>query len=199
MEPNQIIDKSLANVLNIKNAPLRITLFLAIIIVLFIVSLLVARYISPWMGVFWGFGYLGVVIIAFISNATVFFPVPSLPFVTVFVTGKSFEILLGVTALYTLGAVVGEIISYIVGFSGRKVVNIEQLGVIQKWRNRLTMDLLVLFIAVQPILPFDALGIFAGNIRYNLGKFFALCFVGRYFKYLMLLYAVSNGLSFFFK
>lgn len=48
-------------------------------------------------------------------------------------------------------------------------------------------DLSVTALAFQPILPFDAVGIIAGSMKYSYWKFIVFCSLGRFFKYLIII------------
>lgn len=55
--------------------------------------------------------------------------------------------------------------------------------------------LAIFILALQPILPFDAIGIIAGSIKYPVLKFMLLCFSGRTIKYWIMIIGISWGID----
>ena len=124
-------------------------------------------------------GYFGVFLLGLIGSASVVIPIPA----TV--------ALLGVAALriydpfllalaFGLGAAVGQLTSYAVGYAGRAVVGKKQkrrLNALLKIFNRYGMIAVFLF-ALTP-LPDSLLFIPMGLVHYNLGKIFVAAVAGK--------------------
>ena len=127
-------------------------------------------------------GYLGAFLISLVGNATIIFPVAVL------------GILIGMgTALYPIngffgpimvglaggiGAAIGEITGYMVGYSGRGVVGGSKLYLrLVVWLRRWGI-LTVFILSVVPFF-FDLVGLAAGALRFPLWKFVLFCWLGR--------------------
>jgi uncharacterized membrane protein YdjX (TVP38/TMEM64 family) len=143
------------------------------------------------------FGYLGIFLTTLISNATVFLPVPGVA--AVFTMGAVFNPFL--TALFAgLGAAVGELSGYLLGFSGQGLV--EDAGWYRHIRSWMTthpklIDIGVLFLAAIPNPFFDAAGIAAGTLKIPVWRFFIFCALGSFIKMLIFAYfgaAILNRL-----
>jgi uncharacterized membrane protein YdjX (TVP38/TMEM64 family) len=138
------------------------------------------------------YGYLGAFLISMIGNATIVLPVPTFMLVVAF--GASFNpFLVGVVS--GLGGAIGEMTCYLLGFSGRGVVENRKLydravRWLEKWGA-----LTVFVFAVTPS-PFDVIGIVAGLLRYPFWKFFLASLVGKMIKYIVLALAGAWGWDF---
>ena len=135
------------------------------------------------------FGYLGAFLINLITNATVILPFPG--FVVLFALGATFNpIFIGLAG--GIGGAIGEMTGYLLGYSGRGVV--ENRRIYQrahKWLNRWGAFAVFIF-AITP-LPFDVLGIVAGLLRFPLWKFFIACWLGKTVLYISMAFAGSWG------
>jgi uncharacterized membrane protein YdjX (TVP38/TMEM64 family) len=144
------------------------------------------------------FGYLGVFFAAMMSNATVFLPLPGVA--VVFALGAVFNPFL--TALFAgLGAAVGELSGYLLGFSGQGLV--EHAGWYQKIRDWMTthpklIDLGVLAMAAIPNPFFDAAGIAAGTMKIPIWRFLFFCGIGSIIKMLFFAFGGNAILNMFF-
>lgn len=133
-------------------------------------------------------GDLGVFVVNMVTCATILLPIPG---EAINVAAGSLLNPLTVTLVATSGATIGEMTSYAAGFYGRKVVlerYAERYAHAERWMNRYGL-FAVFFFALVPMLIFDLLGIVAGCTRYNLPKFAAATFVGRFLRCLLLSYA----------
>ena len=134
------------------------------------------------------FGYLGVFIAAMMSNATVFLPLPGVA--VVFALGAVFNPFL--TALFAgVGAAVGELTGYLLGFSGQGLV--ENAGWYQRIQSWMTthpklIDLGILAMAAIPNPFFDAAGIVAGTMKIPIWRFLLFCGIGSILKMLVFAY-----------
>jgi len=149
-----------------------------------------------------GYGYFGVFVAAFIVNASIVIPVPMfvLPIATGMVGEAGFFSLtmMSVVCVFALGATFGECIGYFAGYTGRKIINIEENSYYQKlekwlrtkgWQRRL----IIFILSILPFPPFDVVGILAGTLRYSIWEFFLCCFFGRFFKYWFLTWVFISG------
>ncbi|MCL5433236.1 MAG: VTT domain-containing protein [Patescibacteria group bacterium] len=131
-------------------------------------------------------GLLGIFVINFVSNASFFVSAPS--FFAVIAGGAIYPLLL-VALVASLGASLGDMLSFVVGSSGRKLIS-------HKLNKKIWYKVLVhyfkkhgswvLFIAAfvpNPI--FDSFGILAGIFGFPPIKYFIIVFVARFFKYLI--------------
>lgn len=125
------------------------------------------------------YGYLGLFIFNFISNATIIFPVPSIA--SVFIGGALWNPLM-VAVTTGAGAALGELIGYYVGYGGR--------GFIASPKNRKHWliqiknlfqknGFITIFIFALLPLPFDIVGIMAGSLNYSVWKFLSATLCGR--------------------
>jgi len=144
------------------------------------------------------FGYLGVILIGFLSSFLIFIPSPA--WIAVFLLGAVMNpLLLGLAA--GLGAAIGEMTGYGVGYgieklAAKKRKNIEkEIMKIKKLFGKYKPDLVIFIFAAAPILPIDAVGIFCGYIKYDKKRFFVMVLIGKILKYLAIAYAGFYGLD----
>jgi len=136
------------------------------------------------------YGYLGTFFISLISNASVVLPVPGL--VIIFALGAAFQPLL-VGLFSGVGAAVGEITGYMVGYSGRSVAQRSKLyDRTVDWVKRWGAIAIFVF-TVVPFFPFDLAGIAAGVLRYPFRKFLLICWLGRTLLYIGVALAGARG------
>ncbi|MCK4387252.1 MAG: VTT domain-containing protein [Dehalococcoidia bacterium] len=124
------------------------------------------------------YGYSGVFLINLICCATILFPIPG-EAVNIAAGATLNPLLVGMVA--TVGATIGELTSYLVGYLGRKIVPsgyLEKYEKAEYWMKKYGSFAIFLF-ALLPILIFDLIGIVAGSARFPLWKFILACFVGR--------------------
>ncbi len=142
-------------------------LVIAIVVVLFLYRGKVAEFKE--------LGYLGAFLICLVSNATVILPVPG--FLLLFALGAAFNpILVGLAA--GAGATIGEMTGYMLGYSGRGVVENTRLYSrsvqwLKKW------GALTIFAFAATPLPDDVAGMVAGVLRFPVWKFLLACFLGK--------------------
>ncbi len=121
------------------------------------------------------YGYIGVVIACFLANATVFLPAPS---TVVVISMASIYNPLVVAVLGGLGATLGELTGYGLGYYGRsfidETVNRKFVSVLDRHGAKA-----VLIFAFLPLPLFDVIGTFSGISRMNLWKFLLACVVGK--------------------
>ena len=121
-------------------------------------------------------GYAGVFLLQLINSATVvLLPVPGHAVIFA-VSGTLNPLLIGLVG--AVGAALGEITAYMAGRGGSSMLERS------KWRKRLeaVSDRWrgpVIFIFAATPLPFDIAGVWAGAIRYPLGRFLIIVFGGK--------------------
>jgi len=127
--------------------------------------------------------YLGAFLISLIGNASVLLPGIVLPALTTLgvhcyhAGGELFgPVMMGMAG--GAGAAIGEIGGYVLGYSGRGIIQnrsryIKLGGWVRRWGS------LAIFIFTLVPLFFDVVGIAAGASRFPLWKFVLICWVGR--------------------
>ncbi len=136
-----------------------------------------------------GYGYLGAFLASLVTNATIILPVPGMLVIMALGTVLP-PVLVGLSA--GIGAVIGEVVSYLAGVSGRGLV--ENKGLYDRlagWLNR--WGWLAVFIFALTPLPFDPLGIVAGILRFPFWKFFLACWLGKTIANIIVAYAGLYG------
>jgi len=135
------------------------------------------------------YGYLGAFLVSLVSNVTIILPMPG--FLLLFALGATFNpILVGLAG--AIGGTIGEMTCYLLGYSGRGVVQNRRLYERSvRWLNRWGM-LTVFIFAVTPS-PFDVMGMVAGLLRFPFWKFFLACLLGKIVKYIGIALAGALG------
>ncbi len=135
------------------------------------------------------YGYLGAFLVSLVSNATIILPMPG--FLLLFALGAAFNpILVGLAG--AIGGTTGEMTCYMLGYSGRGVVQNRRLydksvQWLQKW------GVLTIFVIAATPSPFDVMGMAAGLLRYPFWKFFLACLCGKILKYVGIAVAGALG------
>ena len=127
-------------------------------------------------------GYLGLFLLCFLANATVLLPAPSL------MIAASCALILSpfwVAVFAALGSSAGELVGYAFGSTGRDL-SPRFRALLDRLSERIHQPALLVFVlALLPLPLFDLVGIYSGGARMNLGKFFFLCFAGKFLKMLV--------------
>lgn len=166
-------------------------LTLGLVIIVIVVIFLLRDHVQELAN----FGYLGIFVAALMANATVFLPVPGVA--VVFAMGAVFNPFL--TALFAgMGAAVGELSGYLLGFSGQGLV--EDAGWYKRIRDWMTthpklIDLGILVLAAIPNPFFDAAGIAAGTMKIPIWRFLLFCGIGSIIKMLIFAYGGNTILN----
>lgn len=126
--------------------------------------------------------YPNIFLLSMIWNSTVLFPIPS--FWIYFLLGGIFHpALVGLAG--GSGAAVGELTSYLAGYSGQAILHPQRRKLytrVENWLKR--WGLIVIFgFNLVPFFPFDIAGIAAGATRFPLWKFYLACLAGRSISY----------------
>ncbi len=153
-------------------------------------------YARPDFGALAMWGYPGIFLLMFASSATVLLPMPG--FAAVIAAGTMGNPLLIALAAGP-GSALGEFIGYMIGCSGRAMINERQPGMIrhfERWLRQYGFWALLLLAAI-PNPAFDLVGIAAGSLGFPTRKFLVAVLVGNTFKYLFLAYLGTMGISVF--
>lgn len=136
------------------------------------------------------YGYVGIFIACIAANSTVFLPAPSSAIVLTFAHVYT---PFWVAVSGGLGATIGELVGYVAGLSGRRIIDTGQArSKVQTWM--VTYGMVAIFIlAFLPLPLFDLVGVAAGVTRMPLLRFLLPTVAGKLLK--MLVYAyVGAGL-----
>ncbi|MDO8538403.1 MAG: VTT domain-containing protein [archaeon] len=153
-------------------------------------------------GLIQAYGLLGLFAASIIAHASLFLPVPIDIFVFLLGSTNFFNpFFIAIAA--ALGAMFGEMIAYIIGLGGYKLIGRvaeDSLDKIEMFRDKIKKSGMI-FIATFAFIPFpfDLIGIAAGMIKYDWKKFMISVFVGKFFRYLVIAFAGLHGLEFLAK
>ncbi len=137
------------------------------------------------------YGYLGIFIIAFMTNATVFLPAPGIAIV--FAMGAIFNpIYIALSA--GAGGALGELSGYLAGFSGQAIV--EKTNVYDKFHTWIEKHgfFAILVLAVIPNPFFDIAGVAAGMLKMPLYRFLLAVWIGVTIKMFLFAWVGSTSL-----
>jgi uncharacterized membrane protein YdjX (TVP38/TMEM64 family) len=140
--------------------------------------------------------YLVVFVVALVANLTVMAPVPIAVTVMITVASEWNPALAALAA--ALGGTIGELSGYFAGYAGRKIAfstDFVPYNRVEQWITRYGAWAIV-FLAFQPIVPFDVGGIVAGAARMPMRKFLPALFAGKLPKFLLLAYAGVGVIGF---
>jgi membrane protein DedA with SNARE-associated domain len=123
------------------------------------------------------YGYLGIFLIS-LSCVTIMVP---LPWEAVIIAAGTTLNPLWVGIIASIGATIGELSGYFVGYWGRNVIFGEYSGRYERAESWLKKygSLTVFVFALLPILIFDLVGLAAGAFRFPLWKFILACWAAR--------------------
>ena len=138
------------------------------------------------------YGYPGIFVLSLLSNATIFFPAPSVALS--FAMGAVLNPI-GVAIAAGLGAAFGELTGYLAGFSGQGIV--ERASFYETLEN-LTQRFggwLIMFLAFIPNPLFDLAGAVAGATGFPVIAFLFWTSIGKIFKMLIFAFAGAAWLD----
>lgn len=156
-----------------------ITFFFAV----FVIALSV--YFQNQLAQFKSLGLLGIFLINFIGNATFFLPGPAIATV---VAGGVIYPAFSVAVASSLGATLGDMIGYLLGYSGKKlfIKNHHILFVVMRDIFQKYGTITVFAFALIPNPFFDIIGLLGGIAHYSPIKFFTLLLLGRTIRNILL-------------
>jgi uncharacterized membrane protein YdjX (TVP38/TMEM64 family) len=138
-------------------------------------------------------GYLGAFLMPMLANATVFVPVPGI--LVIFTMGGVYNPWI-VAILGGLGAAIGELSGYLVGYSGQGLaekVKYYDRAVAWMAEHRRWSHLMITVMALIPNPFFDAAGIAAGTLRIPVGYFLLFTAIGSILKMLAIALAGNSS------
>ena len=139
-------------------------------------------------------GYAGIFIVSALGSASLVIPVPGLAFT---VTFGAILNPFWVGVLSGLGATIGEITGYLLGYSGRMAVHeTHPYSRMVRWMSKWG-DLTIFLLALLPNPLFDIAGITAGVLKYPVWRFILLGSAGRIPKHILFAYLGHWGVGFF--
>ncbi len=149
-----------------------------------VIMLLAIKY-HQFLAHFKSLGLLGIFIMNALSTATIFLPTPG--FATVIAGGGLYSPVI-VALVASLGSGLGDLTSYVLGFSSNKVLIRKEHA---RYENFITIfqkygGVIIFVLALIPNPIFDAVGIVSGMLKYPVQKFFLWIFLGRLIRNLLL-------------
>jgi uncharacterized membrane protein YdjX (TVP38/TMEM64 family) len=132
--------------------------------------------------------YGSVFIATMVANATIVAPVP-FAIAIMLSAAKDFNPII-VALCAATGGTIGELSGYYAGRLGRKIAIPESIvgyQKIERWINKYGFWAITV-LAFQPVIPFDIGGMVAGVAKMPLYKFMPALWIGKFPKYIVLLY-----------
>ena len=140
--------------------------------------------------------YAVVFVVTLVANLTVLAPVP-IAVIVMTVVAKDWNPALAALSA-AAGGTLGELSGYYAGYAGRKIaITSDFIGFdrVEKWINHYGAWAIV-FLAFQPLVPFDVGGLIAGAAKMPMRKFLPALFAGKLPKYLIMAYAAVGLIQF---
>lgn len=156
---------------------------LSIIVVVLIVALSLVIFIfRDKIGNVSNVSYLGLMLLCFLANATVFLPSPSL------MIAASCALVMNpwlVALCAAVGSAAGEFVGYALGFAAEDL-SPRFKKLLDKITSKVHNPILLVFIlAALPLPLFDVAGVYSGGTKLNPLWFFLACFLGKFIKLLV--------------
>jgi len=138
------------------------------------------------------YGYPGIFILSFMTNATVLLPAPGIA--VVFAMGAIFNPFYIALAAGTGGAL-GELSGYLAGFSGQAVI--ERTNIYERFHDWIEKNgfWAIVILAAIPNPFFDVAGVTAGILKMPLKKFMLAVWIGVTIKMFLFAWIGSTSLS----
>lgn len=125
--------------------------------------------------------------INFLSGLSFFLPMPS--FLTVFSGGAVYPPVI-VALVSALGATLGDMIYFVMGYTGRMIISskVENKILFRTFHSLFKKygTFIVFILALIPNPLFDGIGLIAGVFTYSPYKFFIVVLIGRFLRYFLL-------------
>ena len=139
-----------------------------------------------------GYGYLGIFLISVLGNATVILPVPVI--LTAFIGGGIFNpFIVGIVT--AIGAAIGELTGYLVGYGGKVVIkDSKKLIKIEGWMKKHGLWVLFVLSAI-PNPFFDLAGIVAGATGVPVYKYLIVVTLGKMVKFITISYLGAGSIG----
>jgi membrane protein YqaA with SNARE-associated domain len=148
------------------------------------------RFVEPHISlshVVWA-AYLTLFGVTLLINLS-FIPLPFAVSLMIAASGQYNPVMIALVC--SLGASLGEMSGYYVGLLGKKVALANEgrgYQLMKKWIDKYGFWAIV-FLSFQPVLPIEVGGIIAGAAKMPVGKFLPALWVGKFPKYIILIYA----------
>lgn len=138
------------------------------------------------------YGYLGIFLISVLGNATVILPVPVI--LTAFIGGGIFNpFIVGIVT--AVGAAIGELTGYLVGYGGKVVIkDSKKLIKIEGWMKKHGLWVLFVLSAI-PNPFFDLAGIVAGATGVPVYKYLIVVTLGKMVKFITISYLGAGSIG----
>jgi membrane protein YqaA with SNARE-associated domain len=136
--------------------------------------------------------------VLFLVNLSLFIPLPFGVSIMLVAAAHWNPVLVALAG--ALGGGLGELSGYYFGYLGKKVAineNTPTYKTVHRWIQKYGMWAIA-FLAFQPIIPFEIGGFIAGVARMPVSKFLPAIWIGKFPKYLFLIYLGSSIFQFFF-
>ena len=151
---------------------------------------------SIWLSHYAGLKYLGIFILSMAASATLIIPIPGLAMTSALgaISPDPWDPLwVGISS--GLGATIGELTGYMVGYSGRMAIPYNKtyeriVGWMAKWGNWT-----IFLLALIPNPLFDIAGLASGILKYPAWKFMLLGAAGRIPKHIFFAYLGYWGIQ----
>ena len=143
----------------------------------------IALYDYAWLA------YSIVFVSTLLANLTIIAPVPFAMSIMLTAAAQWNPVLVALAA--AAGGTLGELSGYYAGRLGKKLAIPESIigyKRVENWVQRYGMWAIT-FLAFQPIIPFDLGGVIAGTAKMPLRKFLLGLFLGKFPKYIIIVYA----------
>jgi uncharacterized membrane protein YdjX (TVP38/TMEM64 family) len=141
--------------------------------------------------------YILVFFVSLLANLTIVAPVPfAIGFMVGVAEQPQFNPIL-VALCGAIGGCLGEMSGYYAGRLGKKLAIADNLGYkkVEGWINKYGFWAITL-LAIQPVIPFDLGGFIAGLAKMPVHKFLPALFIGKFPKYIVLVYAGIGLINF---
>ena len=140
------------------------------------------------------YGYPGIFLVSILANATIIVPLPGILLTSAM--GAVFNPF-WVAVAAGLGAALGELSGYLVGFSGQGVIeNAKLYERMTNWMKKYG-DITILVLAFIPNPVFDMAGMIAGALKMNPAKFLFYCAIGKILKMMVFAYTGASLFNLF--
>lgn len=163
-------------------------------IVLAVLVIAAAIYLSAQSEALRPYGYAGIFLISMLSAATIFFPAPG--WATVIAMSATLDpYMVGIAA--GLGAALGELTGFVAGDGARDILDGRKKDLERFEEIVRKYDFAGIFVlAFIPNPLFDIAGIVAGSLKMHWVKFIVACALGRILRYVLLAYIGAWAIDF---
>lgn len=166
-----------------------------ILIVVLVVIFSVVIYIErDWIHGLGSLGYIGVFLAGLVASAAMFAPMPGL--LVLAAAASALDPFLA-AMIFAVGAAIGELSGYMVGFSGRGVVERSKwYDQMERWMKKYG-GITIMVIGFIPMLFIDVGGMVAGALKMPWYTFLFWCLLGKIPKCLLVAYGGAALFKFF--